>query len=104
MSYLFFLLLFLLPPIGALLLLLRGQLDRLMGVALALTALIALLYTAPWDNAIILNGVWSYTPAHVLNLVLGVVPLEEYIFYILQVLMTGLFTLWLLRRRQLDKV
>jgi hypothetical protein len=27
------------------------------------------------------------------------VPLEEYIFYVLQVLMSGLFTLWLLTRR-----
>jgi hypothetical protein len=26
------------------------------------------------------------------------VPLEEYIFYLLQVLMTGLFTIWLLNR------
>jgi lycopene cyclase domain-containing protein len=56
------------------------------------------LYTAPWDNAIILNGVWSFSRSQVLGTVIGVVPLEEYIFYVLQVALTGLFTVWLLRR------
>jgi len=98
MSYLTFLLVFLGPPIALFLLLLRGQVAPRLWKGLALTAGAALLYTAPWDNAIILNGVWSFGPAHVLNVVIGVVPLEEYLFYILQVAATGLCTVWLLRR------
>lgn len=100
MSYLAFLLIFLVPPICLLLFLLRGHIDRLAWRAMALIAGAALVYTGPWDNAIILNGVWSFVPAHVLNVVIGVVPLEEYIFYVLQVLLTGLFTLWLLTRKR----
>ena len=61
-------------------------------------AIVALIYTGPWDNAIILNGVWSFNPGQVLGPVIGVVPLEEYLFYILQVAFTGLLTVWLLRR------
>jgi len=93
-----FLLVFLGVPIALFLLLLRGRIAPRVWGTLALTAGAALLYTAPWDNAIILNGVWSFDPAHVLNVVIGVVPLEEYLFYILQVAATGLCTVWLLRR------
>lgn len=98
MSYLAFLLIFLLPPLALLVAALRGRITAASGRVLALTALAAFLYTAPWDNAIVLNGVWSFSPAHVLNIVIGVVPLEEYMFYVAQVLVTGLFALWLLAR------
>lgn len=98
MSYLSFLLVFLMPPLGLLLYALRGRVDWVSWRTLGVTAIAALIYTGPWDNAIILNGVWSFSPAHVLNVVIGVVPLEEYLFYLLQVAVTGLFTLWMLRR------
>lgn len=98
MSYLAFLLIFLLPPICLLLFALRAHRDRLPWRTLALTAGAALLYTAPWDNAIIRAGVWSYSPSHVIGVRIGEVPLEEYLFYLLQVTLTGLFAWWLLRR------
>jgi lycopene cyclase domain-containing protein len=99
MSYLAFLLLFLGVPLVALLLLLRTRLRRQLWRPLALTAAAALLYTAPWDNAIIRNGVWSYAPSRVLGLVIGAVPIEEYAFYLLQVLFVGLLTVWVVQRR-----
>jgi lycopene cyclase domain-containing protein len=97
-SYLAFLLVFLVSPICLLLYALRAQLVHLPWRALALTALAALVYTAPWDNALIRNGVWSYAHAHVLNVLIGVVPVEEYIFYALQAGLTTLFACYLLRR------
>lgn len=98
MSYFGFLALFLVIPIGALLAALRGRLPAWAWPTAAFTTLVALAYTAPWDNALIRNGVWSFGHSHVVGVVLGVVPLEEYLFYILQVAVTGLFTIWLLQR------
>lgn len=71
---------------------------RLMAI-LGAVSLLALLYTAPWDNAIVLNGVWSYSSDQILGIVIGHVPLEEYVFYVLQVCLTGLLTVALLRMR-----
>ena len=99
MSYGVFLLIFLGTPIAGLLAALRGRVPGSALRALALTGALALLYTAPWDNALIRNHVWSFGRSHVLGVVLGVVPLEEYLFYLLQVTLTGLLTLWLLRSR-----
>ena len=45
-----------------------------------------------------LNGVWSYDTGQVNGIVLGVVPLEEYFFFVLQTLVTGLLVLTMLRR------
>ncbi len=64
-----------------------------------MTILVALAYTTPWDNYLVATGVWYYDPARVWNIVLGYVPLEEYLFFVLQVTLTGLITLWLIRRR-----
>lgn len=60
----------------------------------------ALLYTGPWDNLLIGNGVWSYGRDRVIGITIGAVPIEEYAFYILQVAATGLLTILLLLARQ----
>ena len=60
--------------------------------------LIALVYTAPWDNYLVIRGVWTFDREKIANWFIWRVPLEEYIFYLLQVALTGLFTVWLLRR------
>lgn len=60
--------------------------------------IVALLYTTPWDNYLVATRVWWYDPALVSGLVLGWVPVEEYTFFVLQTLFTGLVLLWLLRR------
>ncbi len=59
---------------------------------------LALLYTTPWDNYLVASGVWWYDPALVTGIRLGWVPLEEYIFFVLQTLLTGLWYLALARR------
>ncbi len=60
--------------------------------------LAALLYTTPWDNYLVATGVWWYDPALVTGLTLGWVPIEEYTFFIVQTLMSGLWLLWLARK------
>lgn len=98
MTYSGFLALFLLPPIAVLLALLRRSLRRQQIGALGLLMLLALVYTAPWDNYLVIRGVWTFDTAKIVNRFIWRVPIEEYVFYLLQVLMSGLFTVWLLRR------
>ncbi len=103
MTYLEFLAIFLLLPIGALLLGGGVRLERCWLGALGFTMVAALLYTAPWDNALVRNGVWSFAPRRVLGPVIGVIPVEEYLFYLLQVILTGLVVLWLHQRTRLGR-
>ena len=66
--------------------------------AIGLHVILALVYTTPWDNYLVASGVWWYDPALVSGITLGYVPLEEYTFFVLQTALTGLWTIWLLRR------
>jgi lycopene cyclase domain-containing protein len=65
---------------------------------IALLCLVAFVYTTPWDNYLVATGVWWYNPALVTGIVFGYVPLEEYTFFILLPILTGLFLLWLHKR------
>ena len=65
--------------------------------AVLLHVVIALLYTTPWDNYLVATGVWWYDPRLVTGITLGWVPIEEYTFFILQTLLTGLWTVQVLR-------
>jgi lycopene beta-cyclase len=88
-----FLLLFLVLPLGLTALLpasRRGPWRPLLGV-LAL----AYLTTTPWDSWAVAHGLWSFPPGKTWGLRLGVLPLEEYCFFGLQTLLTGL---WVRRR------
>jgi lycopene cyclase domain-containing protein len=67
-------------------------------IALAAHVLVALLYTTPWDNYLVATRVWWYDPQLVTGVTLGWVPIEEYTFFVLQTLLTGLWLLWLARR------
>lgn len=93
---------FILPAIGALLLVYRltnGPRPPRVLLGFGLIAGVALLYTAPWDNYLIARGVWSYLPDRVSEWWrLGRVPLEECGFFILQPVLTGLCLLCLLRQ------
>ncbi|HXV42708.1 MAG TPA: lycopene cyclase domain-containing protein [Anaerolineae bacterium] len=71
--------------------------SRIAWITLGSLILIALVYTTPWDNYLVATGVWGYNPALVTGITLGWVPLEEYLFFILQPIMTGLWTLYLIR-------
>jgi len=58
---------------------------------------VAFVYTTPWDNYLVASGVWYYDVNLVTGLVFGWVPIEEYTFFIVLPIMTGLFTLALMR-------
>lgn len=109
MSYFGVLLAFIGPPLAILALV--ALLDRRQGRQLALPfrtlpawiplwvhVAIALFYTTPWDNYLVANRIWWYDPALVTGITLGWVPIEEYTFFVVQTLMTGLWTLALMRR------
>jgi lycopene cyclase domain-containing protein len=59
---------------------------------------LALVYTTPWDNYLVATGVWSYNPRLVSGVILGWVPLEEYTFFVVETLLSGLWW-WFLARR-----
>jgi lycopene cyclase domain-containing protein len=67
-------------------------------LAIAVLAAIAVIYTTPWDNYLVATRVWWYDPALVTGITLGWVPLEEYVFFVLQPVLTGLWLLFLIRR------
>ncbi len=69
--------------------------------AIALVAGIALLYTLPWDAALIGAGVWRYAPGRVVA-TLGPVPVEELLFIVLQTALIGLWTGQLRQRHTHD--
>jgi len=69
--------------------------------AIALHALIALLYTTVWDNYLVATKVWWYDPAKVTGITLGWVPIEEYTFFVVQPIMSGLWLLFIFRRSTL---
>ncbi len=101
MTYWGFHCIFMLPAIGALLLLHRGiggPSPPRAGLGVSLIAGVALLYTAPWDRYLIGRGAWSYQPDRVsLSLRIGNIPLEEVCFFVLQPVFTGLCLLCFLR-------
>lgn len=99
MSYLTFLLLFLGIPIS---LLIVAQPRPMAGIGareawrwIGTLCIIAFVYTTPWDNYLVYRQVWNYGPERVLG-TLGYVPYEEYAFFLLQPILTGLWTCLLL--------
>jgi lycopene beta-cyclase len=93
MTYLQFHLLFILPPLLMLALASRGHVRRLGPRALPALGgvlLLALAYTTPWDGELIRRGVWGYGPERVIGTI-GVIPVEEYLFFLLQPLLAGLW-------------
>jgi lycopene cyclase domain-containing protein len=104
-----FLLVFLLLPIvGLAFLLLRAGRQKRMdekrqqGVnrwwLLTGLVILAIIYTIPWDNHLIAEGVWWYDSSLVSGVMLGHIPLEEVLFFPLQTILIGLWTLWLMPR------
>jgi lycopene beta-cyclase len=97
MSYSIFLLIFVCIPLAALIYMMRHAIRRIHLLMLVIMAVIAVVYTTPWDNYLVASRVWYYNPALVLGLPLGHVPIEEYAFFVLQSFLTGLFVFWLWR-------
>ncbi len=67
-------------------------------LAMLVHVLLAVVYTTPWDNYLVATGVWYYNPALVTGVTIGWVPVEEYTFFVVQTLLTGLWLLFLARR------
>ncbi|SIR31199.1 hypothetical protein SAMN05421858_2207 [Haladaptatus litoreus] len=63
---------------------------KIAGVGIGILTLIALGYTIPWDNYLIEQGVWWYGDRTVLFRIWNA-PIEEYLFILLQSLLTGLW-------------
>ena len=91
MTYLQFHFIFILPAIVVVLIfsLRSSALSRWFWIGLGAHVFMALVYTTPWDNYLVKSGVWSYGSDRVLA-VIGYVPIEEYLFFVLQSLLAGL--------------
>lgn len=101
MTYLQFHFIFIFPPILALLALspgIRGRIGARGLIPVFAVPIIAFIYTTPWDNYLVFRNVWWYGPDRVIGTI-GYVPIEEYLFFLLQPVLTGLWTLHLLARR-----
>ena len=59
---------------------------------------LALGYTTPWDNYLVANGIWYYQPHLISGVLIGWVPLEEYLFFVLQTIVSGAWGGFLLKR------
>ena len=108
MTYFGFLLRFVLPPILILLVAtlwderrekdMPGFDGKKVWLIIAVHVALALVYTTPWDNYLVATGVWNYNPALVTGIVFGYVPIEEYTFFIVETILSGLWW-WFLARR-----
>ena len=74
------------------------QSGRAVWAAILLHVILAVVYTTPWDNYLVATGVWYYNPALVTGIVFGYVPIEEYIFFVLETFLSGLWW-WFLAKR-----
>jgi lycopene cyclase domain-containing protein len=95
MTYAGFLLLFLVLPLG--LVLLRGQARKGPWRPFLLLLLVVYAATSPWDSWAVAHGLWEFPAGKTWGPRLGFLPLEEYLFFGLQTLLTGL----LVRKRLL---
>lgn len=71
---------------------------RAVWIAIGIHILLAVVYTTPWDNYLVATGVWYYNPALVTGIVFGYVPIEEYTFFVLETILSGLWWWFLVRR------
>jgi lycopene cyclase domain-containing protein len=105
MTYLQFLLLFLGVPLVVLFFLfVRSDLPNKSPFRIGILALVllAVSYTTPWDNYLVATKVWWYGADRVIGTI-GYVPIEEYCFFVLQTLATGLFCFQLQRYLRLKE-
>ncbi len=89
-----FSIIFLVIPAMALAITVRRMLTRTHLISIGVLVAAALIYTTPWENYLVAQGVWYYDPRLVLGTTSGWVPLEEYLFFTLQPVLMGL---WLVR-------
>lgn len=71
---------------------------RAVWIGIGIHVLLAVAYTTPWDNYLVATGVWYYNPELVTGIVIGYVPIEEYTFFVVETILSGLWW-WFLARR-----
>lgn len=98
MTYLQFLLVFVAAPTLVLAaLIVRAGVRKRWFLYVAGLAVVALLYATPWDNYLVWKEIWYYGPDRVIGTI-GYVPVEEYMFFMVQTIFTGLWTLFVVLR------
>ncbi|MFC7249583.1 lycopene cyclase domain-containing protein [Halomicroarcula sp. GCM10025324] len=92
LTYLQFHAVFILPVLVGLLVAARYRLASRRAVisGTLLLALLAAVYTTPWDRYLILRGAWWYGEGRVFTR-FAAIPLGEYLFFVLQPLIVGLW-------------
>ena len=71
---------------------------KIITLIIGLHIVLAVTWTTPWDNYLVATRVWWYDIALVNGATIGYVPIEEYTFFILQPIMTGLWLIFLIPR------
>lgn len=105
MKYWEFLLVFIVPwlILGSLTLRLPEGLFRRWMFGVLFLTFMALSYTSPWDNYLVKTGIWSYPESRVLGRI-GFVPIEEYMFFILQTCLVAIWFIYVVQRVHLLRV
>ena len=98
MKYSKFLLVFVAPVVIVSAILALPRMNKREWFAVITLPILAVVWTTPWDNYLVASGVWRYDPKKVWNVILGYVPLEEYLFFVLQSLAVAFPTILLLRK------
>jgi len=83
-TYVRFLAIFLMPLLALALALVWRRLAARHLLFLAGLSLVVLVWTSPWDNAAVAMGLWGFDPDRVSGLTIGLLPVEEYAFFLLQ--------------------
>lgn len=79
------------PPTIILYLLMRPLIGSFDKIKIITLCTLALVYTTPWDNYIIYFKAWWYRKDAVIGTI-GYVPIEEYCFFIIQTILSALWT------------
>lgn len=61
-------------------------------------SVVVVAWTSPWDNAAVAAGLWGFDPQRISGIVIGLLPLEEYLFFLLQTWVTSLLLMRLVMR------
>lgn len=95
MTYAGFLALFVVVPLAWVGWLARREAVWLGPLPLGMLLVVVYAAASPWDNAAVARGLWDFAAERLWGIRLGYLPLEEYLFFGLQTLLTGL---WVQRR------
>lgn len=79
------------PPTILLYIISRPFINAFERFKLVVLITVAVIYTTPWDHYVIYNKAWWYRSDAVLFYI-GYIPYEEYIFFVIQTVMTILWT------------